>query len=273
MMKILVAHNHYQQHGGEDSVVANEVAMLRRFGHDVQCLVADNREVVGIAGRLRAAAGVVFSLDGYIRTKKALVTFRPDVVHVHNFFPLLSPSIFYACARHRTPVVFTLHNFRILCPTAFLFHHGAVTERSLVRGPWWAVRERVYRQSLLGTFLLVTMIVVHRRMGTWNNVVTRYIALTNFARDIFVRAGLPQERIDIKPNFVRASDAAPHPRSRFLYVGRLSKEKGIRTLAAALAIANLPTIVCRVVGGGGRKSQSSVACMELSVWAFSGPKR
>jgi glycosyltransferase involved in cell wall biosynthesis len=235
-MKILVLHNAYQQPGGEDAVVRNEVEMLRARGHDVHLHQVSNHAISGGFARLRAAVSAVFSVRAYLAVRTSIRRFRPDVVHVHNVFPLLSPSVFYACSQNGVPSVLTLHNFRIACPTSLLMHEGVVTERSLVEGPWWAVPRRVYRGSLVGTAVVAAMIAVHRRLGTWSRTVTRFIALTHFSVSRFELAGVPRERMHVKPNFVDVPAPAPAaaPRSGFLFAGRLSREKGIGVLAAAL---------------------------------------
>lgn len=247
-MRILVVHNAYQQRGGEDAVVRNEVAMLRAKGHDVQLHMLSNEQISGWAGRLRAACAAIFSIASYRRILAILDGFRPDVVHVHNFFPLVSPAVFYACDRKRVPSVFTLHNYRIVCPTALLMHDGSVTERSLQDGPWWAVSHGVYRGSWLGTAALATMISVHRRLGTWSRRVTRFIALTGFAASKFAAAGIPSGRISVKPNFVDVPVQLDRERSGFLFAGRLSHEKGVEVLVDAAKL--LDGALVRVAGGG-----------------------
>jgi glycosyltransferase involved in cell wall biosynthesis len=144
-IRVLVLHNAYQLKGGEDSVVLYESEMLAENGNLAGVCLVTNTHINGILGKLRAALGVVFSLSSYRFSREKIRELHPCVVHVHNFFPLLSPSVFYACLAERVPVVFTLHNYRIICPTALLMHDGKVSERSLDEGPWWALRYRVYR--------------------------------------------------------------------------------------------------------------------------------
>lgn len=247
-MRILIVHNAYQLSGGEDVVVRNESAMLRREGHEVHEFFESNDRIVGALARVRAALGSIFSVRAYRRLSRLISELQPDVVHVHNVFPLLSPSVFYACRKNGVPSVLTLHNFRIACPTALLMHEGVVTERSLTCGPWWAVPRRVYRGSLVGTAILATMIAVHRRVGTWSRNVTRFIALTEFAVSRFELAGVPASRIVVKPNFVDIARVAEAPRSGFLFVGRVSHEKGVQVLAAASRRCEALSI--RVAGEG-----------------------
>lgn len=249
-MKILILHNEYQQYGGEDTVVKNEVKILQDADHSVHVKIISNHQIKGIGSKLSAALGLVFSWKSYFAVKKLILEIRPDIVHVHNFFPLWSPSIFYACKSLNTPVILTLHNYRTLCPTALLMHDGEIIEKSITHGPWWTIPKRVYRGSLFGTFLLALMISIHKYLGTWNKQVSKFIVLTQFAKAKFSSAGFSENKIVVKPNFVdidfnqnqKTLDAT------FLYVGRLSEEKGISTLKKAIEKDNALKVT--VVGTG-----------------------
>ena len=231
--RILLVHNAYSHPGGEDVVFSNERQLLTDHGLDVRVFAASNTTLSGLFGKLLAGAGAVFSVSAYVRLRRSLRAWRPDVVHVHNFFPKISPSVFYACRAEGVPVVLTLHNYRIVCPTETLLHNGIVTERSLTEGPWWGVRERVYRTSFAATFILAVMISVHRRIGTWQSKVDRFIVPSQFGCKKFIEAGLPAGKICHKPNFANAPSARSLPRDGLLYVGRLSKEKGVEVMAMA----------------------------------------
>ncbi|MBK0391975.1 glycosyltransferase family 4 protein [Ramlibacter algicola] len=234
-MRILIVHNKYQQRGGEDVVVESEAALLREAGHELELFSTDNNVLMGAFAKLVSAVGVVFSIPVYIRIRRILRTFKPDVVHVHNFFPQISPSVFYACSANKVPVVFTLHNFRIICPTALLMHDGRIEEKSVIDGPWWAVAKRVYRGSFSASLLLALMIYVHRRIGTWKKKVSVFIALTEFSALKFQAWGLPADKLTCKPNFVlrRSKSQISQQRRGFLFAGRLSEEKGIDVMLKA----------------------------------------
>lgn len=256
-MKILILHNEYQQYGGEDTVVKNEVKLLQDAGHSVHVEIISNHQISGIWSKLSAAVGLVFSWRSYFSVKKLIKEVRADVVHVHNFFPLWSPSIFYACKSLKIPVILTLHNYRTLCPTALLMHDGKVTEKSITHGPWWAVSKKVYRGSLWGTFLLSLMISVHKYLDTWNKQVSKFIVLTNFAKNKFSQAGFLDNKIIVKPNFVDINFDQNQKKfeSMFLFVGRLSEEKGIHTLKKS--IAENDSFKVTVVGTGPQQAELS----------------
>jgi glycosyltransferase involved in cell wall biosynthesis len=250
-MKILILHNEYQQYGGEDSVVKNEVELLKRAGHDVHLEIISNHQIKGPVSKFLTGLGIIFSFRSFFYIKKLIKKVKPDVVHVHNFFPLWSPSIFYACHSLKVPVVLTLHNYRTLCPTALLMYKGKVTEKSISDGPWWAIPKKVYRNSLFGTLLLALMISIHKWLGTWEKQVTTFIALTQFAKDKFISAGFPSNKIAIKPNFANMDMPSNYDKrdSTFLYVGRLSEEKGIYTLSN-IPKENLSNFSIKIIGSG-----------------------
>lgn len=251
-LRVLMVHNRYQQAGGEDSVFTNEVALLRGAGYHVDVLEVSNDTISGIASRISTGLQVVSNPNGRRLIRKAIASTKANLVHVHNFFPQLSPTVFDACMEAGVPSVWTLHNFRIACANGLLFRDGQVCEECIGRQPWAAVRHRCYRGSYLGTAAVAAMIGWHRTRGTWRRKVSRFIALNEFARDLFVRAGIPAQLISIKANFVTdvtaSLSAACSKRNGVVFVGRLSPEKGAKTLIAAWH--NLPDIPLTILGDG-----------------------
>lgn len=247
-MRVLIAHNAYQHRGGEDSVVAAELALLRSRGHEVRLYERHNDELSGLSSG-SAAAQALWSRRTTGDLGQLLQGWRPDVLHVHNTFPLISPALYWAAHGAAVPVVQTLHNFRLQCPQAMFLRQGQVCEDCLGTLPWRAVTRSCYRGSPAQSAVLASMLVTHRALGTWRHKVTRYIALNEFCRAKFIQGGLPAERIRVKPNFV--DFPAPEPagaRSSFLFVGRLAAEKGVSVLAQAAR--QLPGVQVRVAGEG-----------------------
>ena len=246
--RVLLVHNAYQQRGGEDAVVEAEATLLREHGHEVTLYSRHNDEVAGLS-RLALARDTLWS-PRTGRDLQALISqHRPDVVHVHNSFPLVSPSVYWAAARAGLPVVQTLHNFRLLCPQALLLREGRICEDCVGRVPWRAVQHGCYRGSAVQSAAVAGMLQLHRGLGTWQRQVTLYIALNAFCRDKFIEGGLPAERIRIKPNFIDLPAPAPQSREGFLFVGRFSLEKGLAVLAQALALAP-PGTALHAAGSG-----------------------
>lgn len=247
-MKILVAHNRYHYRGGEDTVVEVEVALLRDRGHEVQLYSRDNSELQNMA-MSSAALSALWSRQTYKEVQQRCIDFKPDLIHAHNTFPLISPSLYGVAADMRIPVVQTLHNFRLLCPQAMLLRRDRVCEDCIGHLPWRAVVHRCYRNSTAQSALTATMLTLHRWLGTWNTRVSRYIVLNNLCREKFIQGGLPAARLRIKPNFVR-STRVPHWQGRKggIFIGRLSAEKGIAVLTQAMAA--LPALTMDVFGKG-----------------------
>jgi len=247
-VRVLVVHNAYLYRGGEDAVVDSEVAMLRKHGDEVLEVRFDN-ETITERSRLAVALDTVWSGSSHHRVAEMVTRFHPDVVHFHNTFPLVSPAGYWAVNSAHVPVVQTLHNFRLICPGALLLRDGVLCEACVGKVPWRGAVHKCYRDSTAASAVVATMLSVHRTLGTFRHKVDRYIALNRFCRGKFVDGGLPAERIDVKPNFV---DIGPPPslgaRSGGLYVGRLSKEKGIDVMLGALKL--LPMLTVDVVGTG-----------------------
>ncbi len=246
-LKVLVAHNAYKQRGGEDAVVEAEIALLRKHGHDVVEHRCSN-DGLDAQARIRSLADTLWSRSAHALMHEVIRRHQPDVMHVHNTFPRLSPSIYWAAHSERVPVVQTLHNFRLACAQATFLRNGQVCEACLHTLPWRGVVQRCYRGSLTQSSALVGMLALHRALGTFRSKVTRYIALSEFSKKKFVAAGLPADKLSVKPNFVGASDPSPAARQGGLFVGRLSEEKGIRVLLDALSLST--TSRCTVIGSG-----------------------
>jgi glycosyltransferase involved in cell wall biosynthesis len=224
-----------------------EAAMISGRGHSVELFLRDNKALHEMSP-VTAAVHTIWSTEAE-RAFIALVrSFKPDLVHVHNTFPMISPAIYWAASRMCVPIVQTLHNFRLLCPQAMFLRGGKICEDCLGRVPWRGAARGCYRDSRLQSTVLAGMVTLHRAIGTWQNKVTRYIALNEFCRRKFIEGGLPADRIVIKPNCVDFGAPADENRSGFLFVGRLSAEKGIAVLVDAANIIAGASI--RVAGTG-----------------------
>ena len=246
-MRVLIAHNTYQHRGGEDMVVESEIALLRSHGNEVFEYRRDNSEITGMSKPL-LAVNTIWSSRTVDEMVRLIAEFRPDVIHAHNTLPLVSPALYWAAERAGVPVVQTLHNFRLMCLSAMFLRDGKVCEDCLGKLPWRGVARKCYRGSATQSAVLAGMLVLHRGLGTYRNKVARYIALTDFCRRKFIEGGLEAERIVVKPNFVGFPVPENIPRQGLLFVGRLSVEKGIKTLVQA--VQQLPNPGLRVAGDG-----------------------
>jgi glycosyltransferase involved in cell wall biosynthesis len=233
-MKILSVHNSYQTPGGEDQVFGAEADLLRSHGHQVVLYHTSNEQVKG-KNPFVLLGNTIWNRQVHNELRALMQRERPDVVHVHNTFPVISPAVYYAANEAAIPVVQTLHNFRMLCPAGTLFRDGHICEDCVgKRVPWPGVVHGCYRKSRLATAAGGAMLATHNYMQTWSKTVSAYIALSNFARDKFIQGGLPAEKILVKPNFLKTDPGVGDGSGKYaLFVGRLTPEKGISTLLEA----------------------------------------
>ena len=253
-MKILTVHNKYKFRGGEDESRESEDRLLISKGHEIRQIIFDNKTIVG-AATMRAGLSASWSSAAYRRVQQEISSWRPDVLDVHNFFPLASPAVHYAAFNMGIPVVQTLHNYRLFCPGAILFRNGAPCEDCIHSWfPWRGIVHRCYRGSALQTSAVSLMIALHRKLRTWERIVSQFIAVSEFEKRKFVEAGFPESKIMTKPNFVLDSGDPGMGGGEFVFVGRLAPEKGIRTLLAAMALTD-SSVSLAIVGDGPLESE------------------
>lgn len=247
-MNILVVHNKYYYRGGEDTVVDAEVSLLRRSGHKVLIYSRSNKEIDKIS-TLRLALDTFSSTRTMDDIQRIHQEFKPDIIHAHNIFPLISPSIYKVADKLHIPIVQTLHNFRLLCPQAMLFRDGKACESCIGKIPWRASLYHCYRNSFAQSSFTAIAITAHKITDNLTQSVHQYIVLSQIARDKFIQGGIPVQQLSIKPNFVE-SLREPNwiQRERGIFIGRLSVEKGLDVLVKAVAL--LDKIKIDVYGTG-----------------------
>jgi glycosyltransferase involved in cell wall biosynthesis len=269
-VKILTVHNRYRFRGGEDESREAEDTLLAERGHEIRQVVFDNAQI-NAGNALKVGLQATWSRTSYQRIHDYITVWRPDILDVHNFFPLASPSVYYAARRLNVPVVQTLHNYRILCPGANFYRNGKVCEDCTSHAfAWPGILHGCYRGSRLQTSAVAAMAGAHRLLGTWQNEVSLFFVLSEFAKRKFVEGGLPESRLVVKPNFV-VDPGAPGPGGEeFLYAGRLSPEKGIRTLLDGIAQTRSPKARFRIVGDGPLESAVREAAASDARITFTG---
>ncbi|MGH9678367.1 MAG: glycosyltransferase, partial [Candidatus Acidiferrales bacterium] len=267
-MRVLIAHNTYRESGGEDAVVAAEERILAENGHTVIPFRRDNMELQD-AGLVRigaAAFETIWASDSCRRLQRLIERAQPEVAHFHNTFPLISPAAYYVCQNARIPVVQTLHNYRLLCPTATFFRDGRVCQSCLGRSlPWPGILHGCYRDSHRASAIVAGMSAIHRALGTLRKKVNVYIALTEFARRQFIQGGLPPERIVVKHNCVCADPGTRRTRGEYaIFAGRMSPEKGILVLVSCWAKLK-SNATLKIAGTGPQESQVASEVERLGI--------
>jgi len=253
-MKIALLHTFYQQPGGEDAVFRDEVALLRKHGHEVIEITAHNEAMDALSTKERVR--VTLGNDGAAQqVLERLKETMPDVLHVHNTFQYWSPEVFWAAKAAGVPTVWTLHNYRTLCVNGLFFRNGRICERCLGRRfAWPGIRYRCYRGDAKASTVVALMNFRHWRKGTWTQAVDAFVCLTEFARAKFIEGGLPAERMHVKPNFVDPDPAeGVHDEPTALFVGRLDAYKGIRTLLRAWEF--VPNLNLTIIGDGDLRAE------------------
>jgi glycosyltransferase involved in cell wall biosynthesis len=255
-VRILQLHNRQTAWGGADAILDHERDLLRSDGHRVEQFLVDNRETLASSSRASAGAKAVWNASAATDLDERITRFRPDVVHVHTPFPLMSPAVFRVASRRGVPTVATVHSFRYSCVKAVFNRDGRVCEDCLgrrLKTP--AVRHRCYHGSYLGSAALVTSLAVHRAAGTFHRCVDAWIAPSEFMHRKLLAEGLPAARIVTKryaipdPGFDRAR-VGDHA----LFAGRLEPEKGIRALLDAWRLLRDGPLLT-IVGDGSLRAE------------------
>lgn len=247
-MKVLMVHNHYQQPGGEDLSFEQEGRLLESHGHQVIRYTRHNDEITEM-GRIEMARRTIWNPQTYRQLRELIRSERPSVALFTNTFPIISPSAYYAAKRERVAIVQSLRNYRLLCPSAQFMRDGRVCEDCLNRIlPWPGVVHACYRNSVLASATVASMLTFHRLRRTWTRAVDQYFALTEVSREKFVQGGLPANKVAVKPNFIDPPPEAGYGDGGFaIFAGRLAPEKGIEVLLEAWRQLDYPL---KIVGDG-----------------------
>lgn len=271
-MRILVAHNSHKIAGGEQRVFETETALLESAGHTVIRFNVHNDEIDSMR-RLTLAVKTMWNRETHRELVQLIDEHHPDIVHAHNIVPLISPSIFGAAKKRDVKTVWTIHNYRLICPGMYLMREGSICEKCVGRNlALPAIRHKCYRNSRVATTAVVTMQALHLAIGTWEKSVDRFIAPSEFTRRKLAEGGLPIDRLVTKGNFIASVPSIGDGSSgAFVYVGRLSAEKGIQVLLDAWTHNGL-TRRLQIVGRGPLEDSVHSACKENPSIEYLGPK-
>jgi glycosyltransferase involved in cell wall biosynthesis len=270
-MKILLVHNRYRSGtpSGENRVVEQESAALAALGHEVTRFdrSSDEIEQWSLAKKATLPARIVWNPETFRDLKAALRAQRPDVVHVHNTFPLVSAAVLYACRDAAVPVVATMHNYRLACLNGAYFRDGAVchdcAEGLILPG----LQHGCYRNSVAATAPMAVAMVAHRR--AWRSLVSAYIFISRSQRDLLRAIRLPDDRVFVRHNLIPFRERPQVPKSSIVvYAGRLDEAKGTRVLMDGwdryLEMAGDAGLRLTIAGGGPLDG-------EVAAWAATRP--
>lgn len=234
-INIILVHNAYTEFGGEDKVVQDLYDLLTAKGHHVSLYIKDSKAIKNMQfGKIRAFFSGIYSRASKQELRRYIEEFKPDVVHVHNVFPLISPSILIECKRLGVPVVMTVHNYRLICPNGLFMTDGHICEKCSGGREYWCILKNC-ENNLLKSFGYALRNYITRKRSYFLNNVNIYICLTQFQKDILIREGFHADNISILSNVIRSSKIETSESSgKYIgYVGRISREKGISTLFKA----------------------------------------
>lgn len=250
-MKILQVHNYYQFSGGEDIVVSNEKKMLELNGNEVIFYKRVNNEIseYSFFNKVSLIWKTSWSDKTYNEISKIIGKTKPDICHVHNMFPLISPSIYYACNDNKVPVVQTIHNYRFFCTNGYFFRDNHICEECINSNAFRAVKYKCYRNSKVQTYSAAKMLESHKKKNTWREKINILICPSKFVKSKFIQGGFSENKLIVKPNFL-PYDPEPSYNNNdyFLYAGRIDNLKGIKVLSSAL-LDRINTNV-KIIGDG-----------------------
>src|ERR1700757_2608696 len=207
-MRILIAHNRYQQPGAEDQVFAAEADLLADHGHEVVRYELHNNSIK-TTGKIKLARNTISNPLSAEAVQLLVRHNKIEIAHFHNVFPVMSPSVYRAAHDEGAAVVQTLHNFRLVCPGNTMFRNNHLCSDCIGKPvPWPSILHACYRGDRQATAVTTAMLAYHRARGTWSNSIDAYVALSEFNRSLFCRAGFAAESIFVKPNFLK-SDPGP----------------------------------------------------------------
>ncbi len=254
-MKIAIIHSRYgsESPSGENIAVEADITQLEGNGIEVVRLV-EEVERGGIGQMVMAAMSATWNVRSAMRIRAQLREHRPDLVHVHNVFPFLSPSVIWAAKRAGYPVVMTLHNYRLICANGLLLRDGKACDLCIVRqNAIAAVTHKCYRNSRVASAAVALSIEAHRAVDSWTRAVDGLIVFSEFQADMIRRSGITDAPIFIKPNMM-PEEVDPVPWNQrddqVVFIGRVGDEKGIRPLVQAWKQLGADAPPLCVVGSG-----------------------
>ena len=255
-MKILIVFNRYEYRGGEDTYVDNLIKLLKKNGHQVKTYIKDSQKIKTLTDKIRTGFGLFWNFQTARELGKIVAEFKPKVAHFHNIYPLISPTAYYVCKKGGAKIIQTIHNYKFVCPKNSLFRGGKICELCVTKSfAYPSIIYGCYHNSRLASLIYSLAFFFHSLIGTFSLINTD-IFPSPFTQEYYLKyAHIPKNKTVVLPYFVVPSQETPQIASQqdsFLYVGRLSEEKGISQLLEAFR--DLPKLKLKVIGNGPLKS-------------------
>ncbi len=255
--KILILHSEYIHKGGEEVYIDSQIALLRKYNHSVKYLSKANANLMGLSPWELLKAGFQSAWNTSIQKSlvEDIISYQPNVIHIHNFFPQWSPSVHHIARKYSIPSIQHLHNYRLGCLNGLLLRNNQVCELCIGKNPWRGVLYKCYKNSLPASFFSWYMLTLNNLRDTWHKEVSCFITLSKFSANKFIEIGLSEHKLKILPNFVNdplEDGCIPQPPSHpvFIYIGRLAIEKGIFNLLAIWREFRDREWILQIVGDG-----------------------
>ena len=227
-MKILIVHNNYGKYSGEEAVVDKMAEMLKEHGHQVgfyRMTSEGSRE--SLSGKIKGFLSGIYSPAGVKGMREAIEREKPDIINVHNLYPFISPAALFECRKAGIPVVMTVHNFRLICPTGLFMRNGGPCELCLQKGSEWSCIRHNCEHSLLKSTGYTLRNAYARWTGAYKKCVSAFACITEFQRKKLIDAGFDADRITVIPNSIDTPARYRETEGQYVaYIGRLSYEKG-----------------------------------------------
>lgn len=269
MKKILIIHNSHRKgsSSGDDIVFKKEAELLTTHAHDVIRfnLFNDEFDASNAIKKLLIGLQIPWSISAFRMIEKVLSKECPDIVHIHNFFPLLSPSIYYAIHSKGIPIVQTLHDFRFLCPMAFFMRNGFICEECKGGSFLRSIKYGCFKNSKVQTIPVALMLKIHYMLNTFKNKIDAYICLTESQRKIFLDAGFDRNKLFLKPNLIDDTFTAGENKkgNYVIFIGRIGVEKGLGTIIEAWKY--LPDVPLKIIGDGPDAEKFNSLALNLNI--------
>ena len=253
-MKILQIHNKYKIHGGEDEMQINEKKILSQNNHNVLTLLRDNKNIRNLVDIIKIIKNINFNYKNYVEIKEQINKLKPNLVHVYNYFPIWTASIFKAIFECKIPLVLSVGNYRMFCSNGLMFRNNHLCDKCLVGSRFNSIIHKCYRNSYLQSYFVSRMIEHNLRKNVFNKYVSGFIVNHEFVKEKLLKLKIDKEKIFIKPNLINNHDdfIKKKDENYALYVGRISNEKGIYDLIKKWQNINFKLIVI-----GGHENEKS----------------